>query len=119
MKALKTAGLKIRGALDGKQANQKWAASHHIKDAVELYEVSKQGPLGKLHHKLMVIDKQVVIAGSFNYTGPANQLNDENIIILGDLESTAPQSILKQKEIASYVLTEIDRIINTYGKHMS
>ena len=29
----------------------------------------------------MVIDNQLIIGGSFNYTGPANRLNDENIFI--------------------------------------
>ena len=74
--------------MGGKQLAHDLAATHHIKENIELYRGPNKGKLGKLHHKLMVIDKQVVIVGSFNYTGPANLLNDENIIILGDLEST-------------------------------
>jgi phosphatidylserine/phosphatidylglycerophosphate/cardiolipin synthase-like enzyme len=31
----------------------------------------------------MVIDDAVVVAGSFNYTAPANEFNDENIFVLG------------------------------------
>lgn len=120
MIALRNAGIQIRGALDGKQANQDWAATHPIHQAgVKLFLVPEQGPLRKLHHKLMVIDDQVVIAGSFNYTGPANRMNDENIIILGDLESTSAPSISMQKEIASYALSEIDRIINNYGQPLN
>lgn len=116
MIALRNAGIKIRGALDGKQANQDWAATHPIHQAgVKIFLVPKQGALRKLHHKLMVIDNQVVIGGSFNYTGPANRMNDENIIILGDLESTSASSISKQKELGSYALNEIDRIISNYG----
>jgi len=110
-------GIKVRGALDGKQANQTWAATHPVtKAGAELYTVRKQGKLGKLHHKLMVIDGQVIIIGSFNYTGPANKLNDENIIVIGDLESTNKQSIKAQKKLAKYALDEIDRIITTFGK---
>ncbi len=75
-----------------------------------------KGKLRKLHHKLMVIDGQVVVAGSFNYTGPANRLNDENIIILGDLESSDHASIAAQKKLAAYALKELDRIRKTYGK---
>lgn len=48
----------------------------------------------------MVIDDQLITAGSFNYSGLANQLNDENILIIGDLDSTDPDSINKQKELA-------------------
>lgn len=116
----KKAGLNIRGVLDGKQANQDWAATHPLKKAgVKLSVVSKKKPLRQLHHKLMVIDKQEVIAGSFNYTGPANRLNDENIIILGDLESKNKASISKQKKLASYALKEIDRIIDVHGRSIN
>jgi phosphatidylserine/phosphatidylglycerophosphate/cardiolipin synthase-like enzyme len=37
-----------------------------------------------------VIDERLVIAGSFNYTGPADTLNDENILVFGNLEETNP-----------------------------
>jgi len=114
---LKEAGISVRGALDGRQANQKWAATRPIKNAgADLCRVPSQGNLGKLHHKLMVIDEQVVIAGSFNYTGPANRLNDENIIILGDLESTNPASVKAQRQLGKYALDEIDRIISEFGR---
>ncbi|MGD9035364.1 MAG: phospholipase D-like domain-containing protein, partial [Syntrophobacterales bacterium] len=72
-----------------------------------------------LHHKLMVLDEQVIVAGSFNYTGPANKLNDENIIILGDLNSTENDSIALQKEMAGYALEEINRIMDTFGERHS
>jgi hypothetical protein len=39
--------------------------------------------LRKLHHKLMVIDERIVLAGSFNYTEPANAFNDEDIFVVG------------------------------------
>lgn len=64
----------------------------------------------------MVLDDEVVIAGSFNYTGPATRLNDENIIILGDLESTRQRSIRAQHRLARYALAEIDRIIQAHGQ---
>ncbi len=40
---------------------------------IELYFPKRQGVFGdlrKLHHKLMVIDEQIVVAGSFNYAAP-------------------------------------------------
>ena len=58
-----------------------------------------KAPLNKLHHKLMVIDGQVIIAGSFNYTGPATRLNDENVIILGDLGEAEPAAVAKQRRL--------------------
>jgi len=62
--------------------------------------------------------KTLDIAGSFNYTGPANRLNDENIIILGDLESTSATSIKAQRKLAGYALAEIDRIIEDHGERV-
>ena len=116
---LKQAKRKVRGALDGAMANQKWAAGRPVKNAgAELYRVPKGGSLGKLHHKLMVIDKQVIIAGSFNYTGPANKVNDENIIIIGDMETKPGGSKNAQKKLAKYALDEINRIINDFGVRM-
>lgn len=113
---LSQAGLTVRGALDSRMANQKWAATRPVKNAgATLYRVPKGGKLGKLHHKLMVIDEQLIIAGSFNYTGPATKLNDENIIIIGDLETKSVASKNAQKQMAKYALDEIDRIINTFG----
>ncbi len=120
MIALRKAKLPIRGVLDNRQANQKWAPTKDLrKKGVKLFvaKTKKGGPkLGKLHHKLMVIDQQVVIAGSFNYTGPATKLNDENIIILGDLEETRKTFVAAQKKLAKYALDEIDRIIKVFGK---
>jgi phosphatidylserine/phosphatidylglycerophosphate/cardiolipin synthase-like enzyme len=60
----------------------------------------------------MVIDERLVIAGSFNYTGPAGTLNDENLLLLGDLEETDPAAETAQRQLAAYALTEIERIIS-------
>lgn len=115
------AGRKIRGALFKSQANQKWSVKETLKTAgLELYLIPRNGLPNprprKLHHKLMVIDEQLTIVGSFNYTGPANQLNDENIILLGDLDTTDPVMIASQKELAAYALEEIDRMIEKFGE---
>jgi phosphatidylserine/phosphatidylglycerophosphate/cardiolipin synthase-like enzyme len=110
-------GREIHGLVDAAQGSQDWAATKLIHAAgIDVQCVPRQGPLRKLHHKLMVIDRQVVIAGSFNYTGPANQLNDENIIVLGDLEATSQTQRTAQARLAEYALVEIDRIRNTYAR---
>ncbi len=119
MLARLAAGMPIRGAFDATQGGQDWAAIKPLIAAgAELFKVSKGNGVGKLHHKLMVLDESVVIAGSFNYTGPANRLNDENIIILGDLEATSAAVKTAQKKIASFALKEIDRIIEDHGVGM-
>jgi phosphatidylserine/phosphatidylglycerophosphate/cardiolipin synthase-like enzyme len=119
MQVLASNGIKIKGVMDWKQSNQTWAAGHNLvgKPNIKLYRARPKGKMRKLHHKLMVIDGRVIIAGSFNYTGPANRLNDENIIMLGNLEPDSP-SADAQKSLARYALDEIERIINEYGEEI-
>jgi phosphatidylserine/phosphatidylglycerophosphate/cardiolipin synthase-like enzyme len=102
----------IRGVLDRAQGAQAWSSTQPLKAAgVELHQNRPGTGVRKIHHKLMVIDGRLIIAGSFNYTGPANTLNDENIIVIGDLEETDPEAEAAQRLIAGYALREIDRII--------
>lgn len=113
------AGIQVRGALFRSQANQKWSAKDELQGAgLDLFLVpGDEAPakLNKLHHKLMVIDKQLIIAGSFNYTGPANNLNDENIVVIGDLDAKDADTIQLQLDLGGYALAEIDRIVNQFG----
>lgn len=120
MIALSKGGMPIRGIADAGQGNQSWAASHDLaENGIDFYLAGKSGTgLRKLHHKLIVIDGQVTIIGSFNYTEPANLLNDENIIVIGGLEETDPESIEKQKAFGAHALAEIDRIIKKHGQKL-
>jgi phosphatidylserine/phosphatidylglycerophosphate/cardiolipin synthase-like enzyme len=103
---------RVRGVLDRGQGVQKWAATSSLLAAgVELFQNVPGNGVRKVHHKLMVVDERLLIVGSFNYTGPATTLNDENIIVLGDLEETDPAAEAAQRELAAYALTEIDRIV--------
>jgi phosphatidylserine/phosphatidylglycerophosphate/cardiolipin synthase-like enzyme len=111
--------MSIRGVLDPGQAAHDWAASTTmIHPNIDLFVPKKSGVfkgLRKLHHKLMVIDETVVVAGSFNYTQPANDYNDENLFVLG---SVLPQveGITVNKAacqaLARHMKSEIERIIS-------
>ena len=108
-------GVRVRGILDKKQSNQTWAAKAPLVNAGIQIDVAGGGSgLGKVHHKLMTIDDQLTICGSFNYTGPANRSNDENILIIGDLDETRTTSKQKQSAIATAARKEIDRIRNAF-----
>ena len=66
----------------------------------------------------MVIDNEIVIAGSMNYTAAASELNDENIFILGspykDLseDKGGPVDVEECRQIANYFKSEILRIMD-------
>jgi phosphatidylserine/phosphatidylglycerophosphate/cardiolipin synthase-like enzyme len=112
---LSRAAIPVRGVLDRRQGNQEWAATRPVIDAgAELWWPREGSGVRKVHHKLMVIDEQVIIAGSFNYTGPANALNDENIIVIGNILEGDPEARANQRQLAAYALQEIDRIIEDH-----
>lgn len=120
MLALARGGMKIRGVLDRGQAAHDWAAPPWlVHPNIELFVPRREGPfehLRKLHHKLMVIDEQVVVAGSFNYTAPANEYNDENIFVVGSVHDEVEGIEVDHDpggDIARHMKAEIERIIET------
>jgi phosphatidylserine/phosphatidylglycerophosphate/cardiolipin synthase-like enzyme len=118
MLALARGGMTIRGVLDPGQASQDWAApAWLVHPNIELFVPRKTGvfkKLRKVHHKLMVIDEQIVVAGSFNYTAPANEYNDENIFVLGSVHQEVEGIDVAAnpcRDLAVHMKTEIERII--------
>ncbi len=117
--AMAKSGVAVRGIFDAGQGNRDWAATRMVADGGgEAWLASRRNGLGKLHHKLMVIDGEVTIAGSFNYTDPANRLNDENILVIGDAAETDPAARLGQEGFAAFALAEIDRMIAAHGERV-
>ena len=69
--------------------------------------------LRKVHHKLMVIDNRIVIAGSFNYTAPANEYNDENLFVIGSPHEEVEGITVELdpvRDIATHMRAEIERL---------
>jgi phosphatidylserine/phosphatidylglycerophosphate/cardiolipin synthase-like enzyme len=38
------------------------------------------GPRAKMHHKFTVVDRRIVLTGSYNYTTSATEANRENLV---------------------------------------
>lgn len=119
MLALARGGVQIRGVLDPTQANQGWAAPQWLKHKnIELRVPRKEGDLAslrKVHHKMMVIDDRIVVAGSFNYTQPANDYNDENLFVIGSPHPKVEAIEVESdpvKEIAVHARKEIKRLFD-------
>ena len=64
--------------LEGKGINVKLDGSHFRRNGE--YE-------GIMHHKFSIIDGSTLITGSYNWTHSAEDLNDENILIIKDEEN--------------------------------
>ncbi len=113
--AMMNAGVRVRGIFDKLHKSKKWVPIKLLKNAgADIFVVKGAPGLGKLHHKLMVIDKQVVITGSMNYTGPATSVNDENVLVIGSTKAKGAEKTA-QKKFAKYAHDEIERMIGEYG----
>ena len=62
--------------------------------------VKQDGNPGFMHHKVIVVDEQLVITGSMNYSTNAEESNDENVIIIDN------------EDIARLYRQEFDRVWN-------
>ena len=106
----------IAGAVDPAQGAADWAASKWLVEGdVDLRVPDRQPGFRKLHHKLMVIDEATVLAGSFNYTEPANLFNDENLFVIGSPYPESEGVEVDQaacREIGAFFQAEIDRIMD-------
>jgi phosphatidylserine/phosphatidylglycerophosphate/cardiolipin synthase-like enzyme len=49
-------------------------------------DVLRDGNVGQMHHKFMVIDNSIVIFGSYNFTNSAEDRNDENLLVIYNSE---------------------------------
>ena len=86
---LKGGDFEVVGVLDGSQSAHSWSPHKALlKKGAKLRRETLPNN-GKLHHKLIVLDDHTVIGGSFNYTGPANQYNDENLFLVRDPDVAA------------------------------
>lgn len=67
------------------------------KNGVDLSELSftlvKGSRGGIMHHKFCVIDNQIVLTGSYNWTTNAETRNDENVTVQKDPESATKYSL--------------------------
>ncbi|MET0307014.1 MAG: phospholipase D-like domain-containing protein [Solirubrobacterales bacterium] len=119
------AGREIVGALDPTQARPSWAAPRaapawldHEHISLHLPSEEKMPGFRKLHHKLMTVDSHTAVAGSFNYTAPANEYNDENLFVIGSAyeklpkEQGGPVDMDACAQIVDYMRTEIKRIVS-------
>lgn len=76
------AGVPVRGVFERRNAGG--VGSEYEKLRRRGMEVLEDGNCYTMHHKVIVIDGRVVITGSYNFTGRAEDVNDENLLIIDD-----------------------------------
>ena len=75
------AGVRVRGVFDEDQVESNTGGEYGRFKAGG-YDIRLDGIAGLMHHKVILIDEQVVITGSYNFSGNAERTNDENIVII-------------------------------------
>jgi phosphatidylserine/phosphatidylglycerophosphate/cardiolipin synthase-like enzyme len=76
-------GLTVAGIMEEEQikSNQGTEYDPFIEAGLQVYV---DGNEGQMHHKVFIIDQEIVVTGSYNFSASAEQRNDENIIIIHD-----------------------------------
>lgn len=82
MMARAQAGVSVQGVFENRNANGIGSEFDRLRNAG--IEVQTDGNCYTMHHKVLIIDERLVVTGSFNFTGRAEDINDENVIIAAD-----------------------------------
>jgi phosphatidylserine/phosphatidylglycerophosphate/cardiolipin synthase-like enzyme len=79
------AGVTVRGVFETTGSETQFSYYGDMQDAgLANMQVRQDGNPRVMHHKVIIIDRQTVVLGSFNFSASANDNNDENIVIVHD-----------------------------------
>ncbi len=75
------AGVKVAGVMENDQVKSNVGTEFDPFRAAGL-NVKRDGNSGLMHHKVMIIDGQIVVMGTYNFTASAETTNDENLVVI-------------------------------------
>jgi phosphatidylserine/phosphatidylglycerophosphate/cardiolipin synthase-like enzyme len=90
-------GIEVSGVMEEEQINSNVGTEFDPFKQAGL-DVKRDGNDGQMHHKTMIIDDEIVVLGSYNFTNSAETRNDENMMVIYN------------KEIAAQFLSEFERV---------
>jgi len=96
-------GLQVAGVMEEQQVKSNIGTEYDIFKQAGL-AVFVDGNPGQMHHKTMIVDGQIVITGSYNFSRSAEIRNDENVVIFHN------------ELIADYYMQEFRRIYDQSQK---
>lgn len=89
-------GVAVSGVVEASQVNASGADALTLQEAG--VDIRLDGNPDTMHHKVIILDEEILILGSYNFTRSAEEKNDENLLIL------------HSPTLASQFLIEFDRI---------
>jgi phosphatidylserine/phosphatidylglycerophosphate/cardiolipin synthase-like enzyme len=90
-------GLAVSGVMEEEQVNTNQGTEYDAFVQAGL-DIRLDGNEGQMHHKVIIIDRSIVITGSYNFSASAETRNDENLVIIHD------------PVISGYYLDEFQRV---------
>lgn len=73
-------GVEVRGLMDNGQANNQGGEYGFLRQNGVNVRLDAPGP--SLHSKVLIIDADIVVAGSYNFSSNAEFRNDENVLVI-------------------------------------
>jgi len=91
-------GVRVRGLFDAQQAASRYSQDEYL--AEKGATVYRDRNPHVMHHKVIVVDRQTVVTGSYNFSKAAQEKNDENVVII------------HSADIAKEYVSEFERLVN-------
>jgi phosphatidylserine/phosphatidylglycerophosphate/cardiolipin synthase-like enzyme len=76
------AGVSIQGVFEKSQAASGYSEYHRLRTAGANVAVFLDANPRNMHHKVLILDGAITVAGSYNFSESADRQNDENIVII-------------------------------------
>ncbi len=79
-------GVRVRLLVDGNKYKESPTTQELLTGAIIPFRLAfgRQGRGSKMHHKFVILDRQTVLTGSYNWTLESEDENHENLLILRD-----------------------------------
>ena len=90
-------GLSVAGVMEEDQVKSNIGTEYDLFKQAGL-NVFVDGNKGQMHHKTMIVDENIVITGSYNFSRSAETRNDENLVIFHN------------EQIADFFMQEFQRV---------
>ena len=81
------AGVDVRGIFEKRSSETEYSELPNF--YCEGLAVRQDGNPGTFHHKVFILDDEIVITGSLNFSNNADESNDENVVIIRNAEIAA------------------------------
>ncbi len=78
------AGLTVQGVFEGRGADPVYSEFGRMHAVEPRMDVRLDGNAYMMHHKVIIVDDETVVLGSFNFSESADTMNDENVLVIHD-----------------------------------